>query len=146
MSSCDGFAAFLGEKPDHKAVDYFQGLEQFWQPGMPVKLPVALHQKVRQQPKLLDIINKMSAGSRKELESLKHNESSAIARLEKEALLSYRKDCLESLQQDRLLHNCKPEDSDLDPLGDAIPKRQRLTATICSDQSIGLEKEEKRRS
>jgi len=139
VSSCDGFAAFLGEKPDHKAVDYFQGLEQFWQPGMPVKLPVTLRQKVRQQPELLDIKKKMSASSGDELESLKRDQSSAIARLEKQALLSYRKECLESLQQDRLLHGCKSEESDPDPLGDAVPERRRLAAAMCGDQSIGLE-------
>lgn len=89
ISSCDGFAACLGEKPDHYAVDYFQGLEQFWQPGMPVRLPTFLRQQVRQAPELIDITEKMKCCTGGELEALKRDRINTLARLEKAALLSY---------------------------------------------------------
>ncbi|KAG7415409.1 hypothetical protein Forpe1208_v006918 [Fusarium oxysporum f. sp. rapae] len=41
-SSCDGLSAFLREKPDHRAVKYFQGLTQFRHEGLPTQLPAAL--------------------------------------------------------------------------------------------------------
>src|SRR5439155_4049510 len=38
-SSVAGMRAFLGEVADHREVDYFQGMEQFREQGLPYQLP-----------------------------------------------------------------------------------------------------------
>jgi hypothetical protein len=46
-SSVAGQSAFLDEEADHEPIDYFQGLEQFRERGLPCELPCHLEEKVK---------------------------------------------------------------------------------------------------
>lgn len=58
-SSVEGLAAFLGEKTDHRHIDYFQGLEMFREQGLPDKLPVdrkkSLTESLKRDPRVLEL-------------------------------------------------------------------------------------------
>ena len=45
-SSVAGMRAFLDEEADHREVEYFQGLEQFREQGLPCQLPAAERDKL----------------------------------------------------------------------------------------------------
>jgi hypothetical protein len=47
--------AFLGEEADHREVDYFQGLEQFHEQGLPYQLPAAERDKLQDHPILSEL-------------------------------------------------------------------------------------------
>src|SRR3954454_1512318 len=53
-SSVAGMSAFLDEKADHREVDYFQGLEQFREQGLPYQLPAAEREKLQSDSILRD--------------------------------------------------------------------------------------------
>ena len=42
--------AFLGEVADHREVDYFQGMEQFREQGLPYQLPAVERDKLQDNP------------------------------------------------------------------------------------------------
>ena len=46
-SSVAGMRAFLDEEADHREVEYFQGLEQFREQGLPCQLPAAERDKLQ---------------------------------------------------------------------------------------------------
>lgn len=54
-ASVDGQGAFLGEALDHTHIDYFQGLGQFREPGLPCKLPARLGEDLKQNPTLQEL-------------------------------------------------------------------------------------------
>jgi hypothetical protein len=45
-SSVAGIKVFLDEEADHYEVEYFQGLEQFREQGLPCQLPAAKRDKL----------------------------------------------------------------------------------------------------
>ena len=47
--------AFLGEEADHRHVDYFQGLEQFREHGLPCELPAANTDELENDPSLREL-------------------------------------------------------------------------------------------
>jgi len=53
-SSVDGQAAFLEELAEHRHVDYFQGLEQFHEHGLPCGLPAAKRDELENDPDLCE--------------------------------------------------------------------------------------------
>lgn len=136
VSSCDGFAAFRREKPDHTAVEYFQGVSQFWQPGLPTRLPAALKDRINKHPGILGL--KKSAkepGISISKERTVQKSLNVLRRqLERTALEDYRAECFKVKRRERLLHGSRHEacDDDEDPLNDLIPEKGRLAkAMIC---------------
>lgn len=127
MSSCDGFAAFMKEKADHTAVEYFQGIGQFWQPGLPTKLPAALRDQVRRNAELV---------------GLKPKEwQSAYKRLERTALNTHRAECMKELRRERLLHGIATVSDEPDPLNALLPEKRRMVEAMISDSPLSNERE-----
>lgn len=54
-SSVDGPSVFLGEKPDHSAIDFFQRLGIFLEPGAPTKLPAASRREIENSPAVVEV-------------------------------------------------------------------------------------------
>ena len=52
--------AFLGEKADHREVDYFQGMEQFREQGLHYQLPAAERDKLQDHPSSVNSSKKPS--------------------------------------------------------------------------------------
>ncbi|OAA34230.1 hypothetical protein BBO_09285 [Beauveria brongniartii RCEF 3172] len=126
-SSCDGLAAFMRETVDHTAVDYFQGLHRFHQPGMPVRLPAALLAKVQTSAELAaynnEIRSDVSLDARAEAQRARKN---AVKRLRKKTLQEYREECLKALRKDRLINGCHATNDTLDPLNEVFPEKRRM--------------------
>jgi hypothetical protein len=91
VSSCDGFAAFVEQTADHTAVDHFQGISQFWQPGLPTHLPASWKERVRANPEVTaydyDIAKATDNATR---DQLKRERQNAIKRLEQASLKMHR--------------------------------------------------------
>lgn len=134
VSSCDGLAAFLREDVDHTAVDYFQGLERFHQPGMPVKLPTALSKQVQNSAELAKYDNEikcaMSPDGRAKAQKARQN---AIKRLREQALQEHRQECLKVLRKDRLINGCHATSNCIDPLNEVFPEKRRISEVMVSD-------------
>ncbi|OAQ57905.2 hypothetical protein VFPPC_11363 [Pochonia chlamydosporia 170] len=135
VSSCDGFAAFMREKPDHAAVEYFQGVSQFWQPGLPTKLPAALRDKINNHPDILELKREIKAsGSIRSDKNTTKNQLNALRkRLERGALEEHRSKCFKEKRRDRLLrgsHRSADDDDDADPLNDLIPEKGRVAQAM----------------
>lgn len=62
-SSCDGLSAFLREKPDHRAVEHFQGLTQFRHDCLPTRLPAALKDEVGHNSEIVEWDRKIAQTS-----------------------------------------------------------------------------------
>ncbi|PQK12981.1 hypothetical protein BB8028_0003g15960 [Beauveria bassiana] len=133
-SSCDGLAAFMRETADHTAVEYFQGLHRFHQPGMPVRLPAALLAKVETSAELAEYDNKIhsavSPNARTEAQRARKN---AVKRLRKKTLQEYREECLKTLRKDRLINGCHAANNTLDPLNEVFPEKRRVSEAMTSD-------------
>lgn len=133
VSSCDGLAAFLREDADHTAVDYFQGLDRFHQPGMPVKLPAAMSKQVGNSAELANYDNEIkgatSSDGRAKAQKARQN---AIKRLREKALQEHRRECLKALRKDRLINGCHTASS-IDPLNEVFPEKRRISEAMISD-------------
>ncbi|KAL3952774.1 hypothetical protein ACCO45_012717 [Purpureocillium lilacinum] len=124
VSSCDGFAAFMRESPDHSVIDYFQGLGQFWQPGLPTSLPASLETKVLEHPEVITYDQRIqnAVGEQAKAKAITARQS-AIKRQRRSALKRHRADAMEIKQREKLLHGVPLTlDDDHDPLNDLIPE------------------------
>jgi len=87
----DGQAAFLGEEADHNAVEYFQGLRQFRERGLPSVLPAAKEDELQQQAEIVKLRERIaSAISHGERSEAAKALNSLIPSLRKKALASFR--------------------------------------------------------
>ena len=92
LSSVDGQAAFLGEQIDHSHVDYFQSLERFREPGLPCDLPAHVEERLKKDPRSLELQAEVQRGSYKDAVSLKESKYSLISykkTLRRKALREY---------------------------------------------------------
>jgi hypothetical protein len=60
-----GQEAFLGEAAEHRHIDYFQGLEQFREHGLPCELPAAKRDELKDDPGLRELYAEVRALTRK---------------------------------------------------------------------------------
>ncbi len=72
-SSVDGQGAFLGEAINHKHIDYFQGLGQFREPGLPCKLPARLEEGLKRDTQLQELEEEVRQCPRECLTALKQS-------------------------------------------------------------------------
>lgn len=54
-SSIDTVSAVLDEEDQSEHIEYFQGFERFYEPGLPGKLPAGIEQSILVNPELLEI-------------------------------------------------------------------------------------------
>ncbi|PWI65590.1 hypothetical protein PCL_07009 [Purpureocillium lilacinum] len=143
VSSCDGFAAFMRESPDHSVIDYFQGLGQFWQPNLPTSLPATLERKVLEHPEVgacdRQIQGAVDEEARAKAMTARQN---IIKRHKRKALKGYRVEAMEAKQHERLLHGVPLTlDDDHDPLNDLIPEKRRLAQAMVGNSSLSCEEQ-----
>lgn len=143
VSSCDGFAAFMREKPDHTAVEYFQGISQFWQPGLPTKLPAALRAEVKGSQEIAEYDRKIrEAVDNGVKDRATKDRQNAFKRLKKRALDLHRTERMKELRRERLIHGMPSTPSDdPDPLDELIPEKGRITKAMLSDSPLSEELE-----
>ncbi|KAH7124929.1 hypothetical protein B0J13DRAFT_565897 [Dactylonectria estremocensis] len=104
-SSCDGLSAFLREKPDHRAVEYFQGLTQFRHDGLPTRLPAALKDEVSHNPEIVEWDRKIAqASDAKTRKWARQKRQKALDRSQKLAMEGHRRERLAQLKRERLLN------------------------------------------
>jgi hypothetical protein len=88
--------AFLDEKADHREVEYFQGLEQFREQGLPYQLPAAQHDKLQDDSVLGELQQnlqalKLQGAPSSAISKAKNQLSTHRTVLEREALRLYQK-------------------------------------------------------
>lgn len=143
VSSCDGFAAFMREKPDHTVVDYFQGFRQFWQPGLPTELPAALKMKVLENPEVIECDRRMrEAVDEPARERAKKDRQNAIKRVKKKELEQHRTESMGLKQRERLLHGVSSTlGNDPDPLNELIPEKGRVARAMTDDSPLSCDEQ-----
>ncbi|UNI16754.1 hypothetical protein JDV02_003162 [Purpureocillium takamizusanense] len=143
VSSCDGFAAFMRESPDHSVIDYFQGLGQFWQPNLPTSLPASLERKVLEHPEIAacdrQIQNAVDEEARAKAMTARQN---TIKRHRRSALKRHRVEAMEAKQHERLLHGVPSDvDDDYDSLDDLIPEKSRLARAMDGTSALSCDEQ-----
>ncbi|KAH7175723.1 hypothetical protein EDB81DRAFT_17988 [Dactylonectria macrodidyma] len=121
VSSCDGLRAFLREKTNHEAVEYFQGIERFRQPGLPTTLPAARRDQLRQQAK--------------------QEPHTPFRKLEQMALKAYQQDCLRQLRQDSLFGRGRQQACGADPdlLNSIMPEKGQVAKLMARTTPLSVE-------
>lgn len=124
----------MRETADHTAVEYFQGLHRFHQPGMPVKLPAAMLAKVQTSTELAKYDNEIKfAGDPDARAEAQRARQNALKRLRKEKLQEHREDCLRKLRKDRLINGCHAVNDSVDPLNEVFPEKRRVSDAMTGD-------------
>ncbi|CVK92452.1 uncharacterized protein FMAN_07348 [Fusarium mangiferae] len=126
ISSCDGMSAFLREKPDHRAVDYFQGLAQFRQEGLPIRLPTALKEDINRDAELLAWDQKIAQADESTCKKAKQKRQKVLERLEKRKLEEYRQECSSRLMRENLFNDQQATIADPHPIHKLRPEIGRL--------------------
>ncbi|KAH6614601.1 hypothetical protein B0J18DRAFT_439744 [Chaetomium sp. MPI-SDFR-AT-0129] len=141
ISSCDGGAAFLDEDPDHSVPDFFRGIGQFRERGVPTELPTSLDAALKRNPEVLALEQAISAATGDELVAIRAEKKNLLKKLRREKLESYRRDWLVQRRKEKILsRGCLapcPE-RDPHPLNDLIPQKGRLAILMAYDLAIAF--------
>lgn len=132
----------MGEEPDHTAVDYFQGLNRFWQPGLPTALPAASEADLENDPLIRELNRKIQeAVDDDSKNAAKRDRKNTLKRMRSSALKMHREEIMRERRQIRLERgiDASTPEGDPDPLNELIPERGRIAQAIASDQPISPE-------
>ena len=141
-SSIDGQGAFLGETLKHKHIDYFQGLDQFREPGLPCELPARLEETLKQNPRLQELGEEVRQCPRECPTALKHSKqllASYWKTLQRVALYNYQEKWVQERRDWQVLTRGKEQHGDLhradlvESLSLLFPERRRLAQRLASD-------------
>lgn len=142
VSSCDGAAAFLNEEPDHSAVEYFRGIGQFRERGMPLELPAAMRSALEQDQKVVRLRNQANAATNKEeRKKLTSQKNNRLVKLRSKRLTSYQAAWWTARRKEKILAkgNVPPcPGTNPNPLHDAIPENGRLAKLMSRDSVLTL--------
>ena len=130
----------MREKSDHGAVDYFQGLSQFWQPNLPTQLTAELEAKIRESQEVIDHDKRIrNAADEMTRDREKKGRQNTLKRLRAKALETYRATCLTEKRQERLLQKKDKAMDEQDPLNEWIPEKGRLAMAIVGKSSLSCD-------
>jgi hypothetical protein len=148
-SSVTGMRAFLGEEADHREVDYFQGLEQFHEQGLPYQLPAAERDKLQDHPILSELqqnlrILKLEGAPSSAVNEAKTQLFTYRAALERETLRQYQKQWIQDRRVWKILSRGKERAKDVcrndlfQHLCLLRPERGRLATMMNSEEPLSL--------
>ncbi|KAI3557141.1 hypothetical protein CABS02_02692 [Colletotrichum abscissum] len=143
-SSVDGLSAFLGEKADHTANDYFQGLEKFHEAGAPTTLPARVEKDLRKREDVMILEQRISTTDDA---AVKTNLTKSLRRLQRrlktEALAEYRQLWVRERRDWKTLTRGKVEpsrsDNNVNCLVAFIPELGRTTKMMVSGEECTKE-------
>ena len=152
-SSVAGIEAFLGEVAEHRHVDYFQGLEQFREHGLPYELPTAKRDELENDPELREMRAEVAALTQKydphslitersSLTEARNRLSTYRKTLKRETLQQYQKQWVQNQRVRKILTREKERVEDvrrnglLQHLCLLRLERGRLTKVMASDASL----------
>jgi hypothetical protein len=148
MSSVSGQDCFLGEPLDHRHVDFFQGIGQFVEPGLPLELPAQHEEELKQHPELQDLEAELQACSlsdrsrRQQLEQARRN---CWKTLKRKATQEYRETWRQNRTNWYIATRGEQQADDRDrtdlvrSLCVLIPERKRLAEKMMSSEPLTLE-------
>jgi len=148
-SSVAGMRAFLDEEADHREVEYFQGLEQFREQGLPCQLPAAERDKLQDDSVLGELQRSLQALRLRRAPSSAINEaknqlSTHRMTLEREALRLYQKQWIQDRRVWKILTRGKERAKDVcrndlfQHLCLLRPERGRLARMMASEEPLSL--------
>lgn len=141
VSSCDGGAAFRNEDPDHSVPEYFRGIGQFRELGVPTQLPATMDSAIQQNPSVVELDTQardaITSAERAGILTTKKS----LKKLRREGLESYRNEWLIQRRKAKILSRgsispCMGRDPD--PLNELIPEKGRLAAYMARDSDLDL--------
>jgi hypothetical protein len=145
-SSVSGIDSFLGEKRDHRHIEYFQGLERFREQGLPDKLPMARRESVRQDPRVRELEQKVQSLKAQQadqaiVDKAQRRLSRYRSSLEQKALRAYQEEWVRTQRESKILHRGKQPAPDIDRTEHQIacmlvPERGRLAPLMTSDEPL----------
>jgi len=147
-SSVDGQAAFLGEPINHKHIDYFQGLGQFREPGLPCELPVRLEEGLKQDAQLQELEEEVRQCPRECSTALKQSKQlleSHWKRLKRIALREHQEQWVEERRDRQIITRGKEQFDDhqrtdlVESLCLLFPERKRIAQKLISDNVMTSE-------
>ena len=147
-SSVDGQGAFLGEVVQHEQIDYFQGLEQFREPGLPCELSARLEEELEREPKVQELdreIQECPRDCRTALEQSKQLLASYRKRLKRVRLHEYRDKWIQERRDWQIITRGKgqredPRRNDLvQSLFLLFPERRRIAQQLASEEAMTSE-------
>jgi hypothetical protein len=140
--------AFLGEKADHREVEYFQGLEQFREQGLPYQLPAAERDKLQDDSVLGDLQHNLRAlrlqGAPSAVNEAKKHLSRYRETLERETLRQYQKQWIQERRVWKILSRGKERAKDVcrndlfQHLCLLRPERGHLARMMASEEPLSL--------
>lgn len=128
----------MREEADHSAVRYFQGLNRFWQPGLPLKLPAKLETEVARHLDILEYDKRIELLDGDDRSQAQKERKKALKKLRTEALQQHRSSCMKQLRRERLLHGCNTsaQSGEPDPLDELIPEKGRIARAMLTNSPI----------
>ncbi|KKY22285.1 hypothetical protein UCRPC4_g03308 [Phaeomoniella chlamydospora] len=139
VAPVNGRAAVLNEDPDHSFIEYFQGLQRFWEPGFPCELPA-------QELDLLELDEELMT---KKLRKLTLDRDGGPLKDRKEAELDFnrcriakKREALERHQKDWLASDKREPTPTVNTdvmkvVCGVVPELARLSQTMLSNKAIG---------
>jgi len=141
--------AFLGEEADHREVDYFQGMEQFREQGLPYQLPAAERDKLQDHPILSELQQnlqtlKLRGAPSSAISEAKSQLATYRIALERETLCKYQKQWIQDRRVWKILTRGKERAKDVckndlfQHLCLLRPERGRLARMMDSEEPLSL--------
>jgi hypothetical protein len=141
-SSVDGQAAFLQETADHSVIEYFQGLEQFREPGAPIRLPKAMKADLEKDPEVVALQERASTASdSRERDEARKARERLLKRLEHRAFISFRHRWTRERRDWKILTRGKVSsevDTDNGRLILLIPERARIADKMKRESGLTM--------
>lgn len=148
-SSIDTVSAVLGEKEQSHHIEYFQGVEKFYERGLPGELPAEIEASILQMPELVDTrrqIEKLkeSSDDKEFLAAEKLNYRKALIRLRLAELKQYQNRWVRERRDQRILNRGKEEpvisDNDVSMRAQSLlmPETARISTLMSSDRELSF--------
>jgi hypothetical protein len=142
-SSADGESAFLKKPADHRAIEYFQGLEPFREEGLPATLPQAMRDELRNDPEVLDLRERAAAArSPAEAAAAEKQLRNLLRGRELKARTAYRKNWVKERRDWKVLTRGRVAtavDTDVSRLCLLIPERARVAEKMRRKSPISVD-------
>ena len=141
-SSANGKSAFLREPASYEAIDYFQGLEQFREEGLPQHLPTKLEAELCQNSEIIRLKLEISNANLDpdQVAQLGRDLRNLMKRLRNKALEQYKKEWVKDRRDWKILTRGKSTGHcNLDRTHILIilfPERRRIAELMQRDESL----------
>ncbi|KAL4869119.1 hypothetical protein BDV12DRAFT_208701 [Aspergillus spectabilis] len=142
----DTISALRGEKPNRQAIEHFQGFTQFYEHGLPRRLPAAEEKKIASDPQLADIATRIEIATDEHEKRRWRNEYRAIKRkLFSKGLQNFQHEWVKGQRDWKILtrgrerHEHKEQTTQKQVLCKIMPELGRIAAIISFNKPLAFD-------